>query len=194
MHNCNEGGNGLCVRVVLLSNILCGSCDGCVDCDMQKTLGDWRSMGLGPLPQQLLFNYMSRLLDTRYGRWSFGLFRSPKGKSCTAYDLVECTNDIDLSMCASIEKSSQLFGQALSCRSLCIVPAFAITTCPPVSDFESCGTSMCPIFCKVSNEVLSVCGMLLQVGRQGRIVNVRMFIELFFVSGAFAGSSPSVTQ
>ena len=103
MHNCNESGDGLCVCVVLLCNILCSSCDGCVDCDMQKTLGDRCRMGLGPLSQQLLFNYMSRLLDTRYGRWSFGIFNSPKCESCAAYDLVECSNDIDLSMGASIE-------------------------------------------------------------------------------------------
>ena len=38
MHNCNKGRDGLCVRVVLLCNILGSRSDGCVDCDVQKTL------------------------------------------------------------------------------------------------------------------------------------------------------------
>ena len=91
MHNCNKGRDGLCVRVVLLCNILGSRSDGCVDCDVQKTLGDRCRMALRPLSQQLLLNYMSRLLDIRNGRWSFGIFGSCKCKSCAAYDLVECT-------------------------------------------------------------------------------------------------------
>ena len=39
---------------------------------------------------------------------------------CAANNLVEGTYDVDLNVSAPIEKETKLFGEALSCRPLCI--------------------------------------------------------------------------
>ena len=68
MHNCNEGRDGLCVRVVLLCNILGSCCDGCVDCDVQKDA--WRPVphGLGAVVATALVQLYVAL--ARHQEWA----------------------------------------------------------------------------------------------------------------------------
>ena len=60
-----------------------------------------------------------------------------EGIGCPADDLIEGAYNVDFDVDAHVEEESELFQEALRCRSLRIKPSFAIVACSPVRDSEA---------------------------------------------------------